>query len=72
VWVALPTVCFCNVLHRYSQTQGENLIMQFRVQSTLHRCQTKFQQAELLQTEAFGRCLVLDGQMQSSQLDEAM
>ncbi len=56
----------------YSETQGDGLIMQFRVLSTLHRCETKFQQVELLNTEAFGRCLVLDGQMQSSQLDEAM
>jgi hypothetical protein len=69
---ALPALYFCNIVHRYSETQGDGLIMQFRVQSTLHRCQTKFQQVELLQTEAFGRCLVLDGQMQSSQLDEAM
>jgi spermidine synthase len=56
----------------YSETQGDGLIMQFRVTSTLHRCQTKFQQVELLHTQAFGRCLLLDGQMQSSQLDEAM
>jgi spermidine synthase len=56
----------------YSERQGDGLIMQFHVTSTLHRCQTKFQQVELLQTQTFGRCLLLDGQMQSSQLDEAM
>ena len=70
--VSLCALHLLNILLRYSETQGDGLIMQFRVQCTLHRCQTKFQQLELLQTEAFGRCLVLDGQMQSSQLDEAM
>ena len=34
----------------YSETQGDGLIMQFRVTSTLHRCQTKFQQVRLLRT----------------------
>lgn len=56
----------------YSETQGDGLIMQFHVTSRVHCCQTKFQAVELLQTEAFGRCLMLDGQMQSSQLDEAL
>jgi hypothetical protein len=34
----------------YSETQGDGLIMQFRVTSTLHRCQTKFQQVRVLRT----------------------
>lgn len=31
---------------------------------------TTYQQVEIVDTEAFGRCLLLDGKMQSSQIDE--
>jgi spermidine synthase len=32
--------------------------------------QTQFQQIEILDTKSYGRCLVLDGKMQSSEVDE--
>lgn len=32
--------------------------------------QTQFQQVEILDTKSYGRCLVLDGKMQSSEVDE--
>ena len=32
--------------------------------------QTKYQQMEILQTRSYGRCLILDGKMQSSEFDE--
>lgn len=56
----------------YTETQGEGIKMQFRIDSALHCCQTKFQKVEVLQTPAFGRVLMLDGQTQSSQMDEAL
>lgn len=37
---------------------------------TLVQAQTKFQQVEILETASYGKCLVLDGRIQSSQHDE--
>jgi spermidine synthase len=37
---------------------------------TIVEAQTKFQHAEILQTAAYGKTLVLDGRIQSSQVDE--
>ena len=37
---------------------------------TLAELQTKFQHAEILETASYGKCLVLDGRIQSSQADE--
>jgi spermidine synthase len=37
---------------------------------TLVQTQTKFQQVEILETASYGKCLVLDGRIQSSQADE--
>jgi spermidine synthase len=37
---------------------------------TIVTCQTKFQLMEILETHSYGKCLVLDGRIQSSQADE--
>jgi len=37
---------------------------------TLVQAQTKFQQVEIMETASYGKCLVLDGRIQSSQHDE--
>lgn len=37
---------------------------------TLDELQTKFQHAEIMETASYGKCLVLDGRIQSSQADE--
>ena len=37
---------------------------------TLVQTQTKFQQVEIMETASYGKCLVLDGRIQSSQHDE--
>ena len=37
---------------------------------TVVDAQTKFQRAEILETASYGKCLVLDGRIQSSQADE--
>ena len=41
-----------------------------RIRKYLVRTQTPFQKAIVADTYSFGRCLVLDGEMQSSQIDE--
>ena len=40
------------------------------IDTILYAKQTKYQQMEILQTRNYGRCLVLDGKMQSSEHDE--
>src|SRR3954465_1215446 len=40
------------------------------IKKTLVQKQTRFQKAILADSHSFGRCLVLDGEMQSAQLDE--
>jgi spermidine synthase len=37
---------------------------------TIVQVQTKFQQVEIMETASYGKCLVLDGRIQSSQADE--
>jgi spermidine synthase len=43
---------------------------QHHVKRALVQTQTKFQRAQVADTSAFGRCLILDGEMQSAQSDE--
>lgn len=40
------------------------------IKTILFSKQTKFQQVEIMDTGSYGRCLVLDGKIQSSELDE--
>ncbi len=40
------------------------------VTRTIALAQTKFQQVEILETASYGKCLVLDGRIQSSEADE--
>lgn len=40
------------------------------LRSVLYSTQTRFQQMEIMDTGSYGKCLVLDGKMQSSELDE--
>jgi spermidine synthase len=40
------------------------------VKTILHTKQTKFQQMEIMEISNYGRCLILDGKMQSSERDE--
>src|SRR5205807_9716518 len=37
---------------------------------TIAELRTKFQHAEIMETASYGKCLVLDGRIQSSQADE--
>ncbi|MFC1920689.1 polyamine aminopropyltransferase [Chloroflexota bacterium] len=49
---------------------SENFIQLHRIEEVLYRGQTKFQSIEIIRTGSFGKCLVLDGKIQSSDSDE--
>lgn len=46
------------------------LIQAHRVKEVLFRGQSKFQSVEIIVTDSFGKCLVLDGKLQSAERDE--
>jgi spermidine synthase len=49
---------------------SRDLIQLHSIEEVLYRGQTKFQMAEIIRTGSFGKCLVLDGKIQSSEADE--
>ncbi|GAG65643.1 unnamed protein product [marine sediment metagenome] len=49
---------------------SRNLIQLHSIKEVLYTGQTKFQSAEVIRSGAFGKCLVLDGKIQSSEVDE--
>ncbi len=49
---------------------SRNLIQLHSIEEVLCTKQTKFQYMEIIRTGSFGKCLVLDGKMQSSEVDE--
>ena len=51
---------------------SRNLIQLHSIEETLFTGQTKFQSAEIIRSGAFGKCLVLDGKIQSSEVDEVI
>ena len=58
-----PDKWFCD---RVSQ----NLIQLHSIEEVLYTGQTRFQSAEIIRSGSFGKCLVLDGKIQSSEGDE--
>jgi spermidine synthase len=58
-----PDKWFCDRISR-------NLIQLHSIEEVLYSGQTKFQFAEIIRSGSFGRCLVLDGKIQSSEADE--
>ncbi|MFC1977326.1 polyamine aminopropyltransferase [Chloroflexota bacterium] len=58
-----PDKWFCD---RVSQ----DLIQLHSIEEVLYRGRTKFQSMEIIRTGSFGKCLVLDGKVQSSEIDE--
>lgn len=50
--------------------RGEKLSMQAEVREWVHTRQTEFQRIDILDTDAFGRVLLLDGHIQLTSLDE--
>ena len=49
---------------------SRNLIQLHSIEEVLYTGQTKFQSAEVIRSGGFGKCLVLDGKIQSSDVDE--
>ncbi len=49
---------------------SQNLIQLHSIEEVLYAGQTKFQSIEIIRSGSFGRCLVLDGKIQSSEGDE--
>ena len=48
----------------------QSLVYGCAIREALYTGQTRYQRVELLETESFGRCLVLDGKIQSAEADE--
>ena len=49
---------------------SQDFIQLHSIEEVLYSGQTKFQSAEILRSGSFGKCLVLDGKIQSSEVDE--
>ena len=49
---------------------SRNFIQLHGIEEVLYSGRTKFQSVEIIRTGSFGRCLVLDGKIQSSEVDE--
>ena len=47
-----------------------DLSMLYRIRDVVYTGQTAYQKVDILQSELFGRCLVLDGKTQSTEFDE--
>jgi spermidine synthase len=58
-----PDKWFCDRISR-------NLIQLHSIEEVLYSGQTEFQSAEIIRSGSFGKCLVLDGKIQSSEVDE--
>ncbi|MEM1534490.1 MAG: polyamine aminopropyltransferase [Nitrososphaerota archaeon] len=54
----------------YSEWISEDVVEAFKVVRPIYRGQTRYQRLEILETVPYGACLLLDGKMQSSLLDE--
>ena len=58
-----PDKWFCDKVSR-------DLIQGHRIEEVLYRGRTRFQSIAIMRTGSFGKCLVLDGKIQSSEIDE--
>ena len=47
-----------------------DLMVLYRIANIVHTGKTRYQTVDILDTDAFGRCLVLDGKTQSTEADE--
>ncbi len=57
--------------HEWLQDKiNENFIQWHRITEVMYSGRTKFQSVQILRTGSFGKCLVLDGKIQSSEADE--
>lgn len=58
-----PDKWFCDKVSR-------DLIQLHSIEEVLYRGRTRFQSIEIIRTGSFGKCLVLDGKIQSTEVDE--
>ena len=56
----------------YHELIEDGLALSYRVDQVYHRGKSEFQEIEVVQTTPFGRLLVTDGLMQSSECDEVV
>ncbi len=49
---------------------NENFIQLHRIEEILYTGQTKYQSVQIIRSGSFGKCLVLDGKIQSTEVDE--
>ncbi|MCS7146200.1 MAG: polyamine aminopropyltransferase [Nitrososphaerota archaeon] len=54
----------------YAEWISEDVVESFKVIKKIYGGRTKYQRIDILETGPFGLCLLLDGKMQSSMLDE--
>ena len=54
----------------HSELVTTDLMMLYRIKDIIHTGETGYQKVDIIDTGAFGRCLVLDGKTQSSEADE--
>jgi spermidine synthase len=54
----------------FSDAINPNFVQRYRVRGTLYAGQTRYQSMQVIDTVDFGRCLLLDGKLQSSERDE--
>ena len=54
----------------YLETIFPDLVMMLRAQKVLYSGRTEYQDIEILESQVFGRSLVLDGKTQSTEKDE--
>lgn len=50
--------------------QGKNLVLSYRIKETLHTERSKFQDIAIVDTHQYGRMLMLDSVVQTTELDE--
>ena len=58
-----PDKWFCDRISR-------DLVQLYRIEEVLYRGRTKFQSIQIIRTVSFGKCLVLDDKIQSTEVDE--
>ncbi|HBG48260.1 MAG TPA: spermidine synthase, partial [Cyanobacteria bacterium UBA9971] len=54
----------------YTEKYNNNLGLTFKIKGTLHCEQSGFQKVEVIETEAYGKMLLLDGLVMTTEKDE--
>ena len=54
----------------FRDTINPNFVQLHKIKEIIHSGKTRFQALEIIHTNNFGRCLVLDGKIQSAEADE--